>query len=120
MIKRSYYWPRISERKLKELEFKYSSGFSTPEDKAFIKFVPLYRYSEFILLEARIVAYLDGEVKIDVMDANFHSYYASWYLDNTIQFPFLKAVNIRLEKLLKKYGIKEITENDGSKDKEIN
>lgn len=119
MIKRTFYWPNIKEKKLKELEFKYSSGFSDPECRAYVKYVPLYRYSEFILLEARIVAYLDGEVKVDVMDASFHSYYASWYLDNTKQFPFLNAVNYRLEKLLKKYGIKEKVENDGSKDKEV-
>ena len=120
MIRKSYYWKNVTEKMLKQLDFRYSNGFSTEDDKAFIKYVPLYTYSETIILEARIVAYLDGTVKVDVMDACFHSYYAAWYIEETEErYPFLKEVNVKLSKILKRYGIKEIVEKNGSKDKKV-
>lgn len=117
MKRRTYRWDGVSEKKLRSFEFKYSNGFSTEDTKAFIKHVPLYYYSEVIVLEARIVVWLDGEVKVDVMDSGFHSYYSAWYLDETEErYPFLKEVNAQLHRILKRYGIKEIITN-GSEDK---
>ena len=121
MRNESYYWDNVSEQLLKKLEFRYSQGFSSEDCKAFIKTIPLYRYSEVILLDLRIVAWLDGEVRIDVMDSCFHSYYAAWYLGETEdRYPILKEVEKRLKKILTLYGIKEITNEDGSEDKEVN
>lgn len=115
MIKRSYYWKDINEKKLKELDFRYSAAFSDG-CKAYIKYVPIYHYSEVIVLEARIIAYLDGEVKVDVMDSAFHSYYAAWYVEEDYdRYPFLYQVDSRLQKKLNQYGIKERKIKDGSK-----
>ena len=116
MIKRNYHWNNVSEKLLRKNEFKYSNGFSTEDDKAYIKYIPLYRYNDYILLETRIVAYLDGTVKVDVMDSSFHSYYAAWYIEETEErFTFLKDVNKKLKKILDDLGIEE---TDGDKDKD--
>ena len=117
MNRRTYRWNNVTEKKLRMFEFRYSNGFSTEDCKAFIKTVPLYRYSEIICLEARIVVWLDGQVQVDVLDSGFHSYYSAWYLDETEErYPILKEVNAKLNKVLKNYGIKEI--KDGNKNKE--
>lgn len=120
MKHRTYRWDDVTEERLRRLDFAYSNGFSTEDCKAFVKSIPVYHYSETILLEARIVAYLDGEVRVDMMDSSSHSLYAAWYVEEDFsRYRFLEVIEKKLNNVLKRYGIKEIKE-DGSKDKEVN
>ena len=109
-MKQEFYWQNVTKEKLLQNGFKYSRGFSCEESDAYIAYFPVYRYNFSILLDARIVAYLDGQVKIDIVDRCTKGIYATYYTYNVERAPIIAEIDKELTKIIKKLGVKQKNE----------
>ncbi len=96
--------------------FKLSRAFSDEETDAYINSFMVYRYYDMGILDARIIVYTDGNVKIDIMDRTSKAYYAPWYTESSDRWEILEVVEKNLLRIMKKLEIKDVT----VKNKKIN
>ena len=111
---KEYYWPKITKEKLIKLGFKYSQGYSCEECDAYITRIPIYKWNDITTLEAKVVAYLDEEVRISIIDKGSGGIYAAYELESPEKYPIINIINKNLQKILRKWGIKIKYENQTS------
>ena len=108
---KEYYWPQITKEKLLKLGFRFSPGYTCEECEAYITRVPVYKWNDITTLEAKIVAYLDEEVRISIIDKGSGGIYAAYELESVEKYPIIKIIDKNLNKILNKWGIRIKNEN---------
>ena len=89
--------------------FKLSRAFSEDDVDAYINSYMVFRYLDMGILDARIIIYTDGEVKIDILDRSSKGYYAPWYTESPDRWEILESIEKNLLKIMKKLEIKDVT-----------
>lgn len=98
----------VTNKFLKEHNFKYSRGWSEDGDNAYLLFVPVHRYHNLATLELRIVVYESGETRLDVIDCASRGVYSPWYRGESYErYPILKEIDVNIDKIMTSLGFKK-------------
>lgn len=115
-MKSEFHWHNVTKEKLINQGFQYSRGFSTDECDAYVNNFTVYRWNLVDVLIARIVVYLDGDVKVTILDKSTRGVYATYYNATTQQAPIISTIDKKLTYILKELGV---IKNVKSKNKKI-
>lgn len=90
-----------------DIGFRYKKSMSSAGDTIYEYNFPVYRYHEFVSLEARfLLHYEERIILVDVFDAGSHGIYAPWYYDPSgISEKLVNIINKNIAKEMKKLHI---------------
>lgn len=102
----TYHKKDLTEEWLRENNFHYSNTFSTADEKAYYYQFPVYKYGIQILLVAEIVVYATThDVTVNIYNNKDHSRASEFYTNSIIYDSFVRKVEKKILREMKKIGI---------------
>lgn len=107
---------KLTKDQLLSKGFKFSRTFSDNENEVYTYRFPVYKYNKMTVLECELrVVLSEDKVDINVYNYNTNDKYAPFYYCEYGNYnQMLKIINDKIEYMLKRLGIKEITNIDGT------
>lgn len=114
-MKCEFYWQNVTKDLLRDKGFKYSRAYSSEDGEAYIGMFTVYKWNLVDVIAARIIVYLDGQVKVDIIDKGTKGLYATYYNYDSRRAPIVNKIDKNLNRILKELGVRRYVKSKNKK-----